>query len=215
MEGREDVAGGRRPGRVGRRVLVLGIEAGDAPQQVERIEVDLVVDRLERGDDLLVEAGPEIRLAGPEVDEKALEIGLLGERRLAARLLPDVGDDRREDLLLVEAPELLEVGLERLVADDGPAGDDAEPARGHPGRSPFGEDVRERDLADPRREGARRAGPRPSRRRPRPGRSGRPARRSRTRSGRAGGRARATGPRRRDRAPGASGSARRRRAWPG
>ena len=153
MDEGQDGAGRRGARRVGRQFGVLGIEAGDAPEAVESVEIDFVVEGLQGTDVLLVEAEPVIRLAQPDFHEEALEIGLLGEGRGLARFRQDVLVEGLEDPLLVEGPGLLQVGFERLVGEDLGAGRETQPARRDPRRPPFGQSREVGDFADPGREG--------------------------------------------------------------
>jgi hypothetical protein len=63
MDDREDVAGSAVPGRVFRDVCVLRVYFGDPPEKIEGIEIDFVMESLERADDFLVQSDPIIGFA--------------------------------------------------------------------------------------------------------------------------------------------------------
>ena len=107
MDDREDLAGRRQPPPRRR--------APERVEEIERDEIEILVQRLERRDQLLVDADPEVGLAHPDFDvEVAMERLLVGQR-------PVVGDlhhvvvDPRQHLRLVVIPEPLGIGRDARV----------------------------------------------------------------------------------------------------
>ena len=97
MDDRKHLAGGVQP-----RACVS--RAAHRDEEVERDEIQVLVQRLERRHQLLVHADPEVRLAHPHFDvEIAVERLLVGRRAVAGRP-HHVVVDLRQHLLLVVRP---------------------------------------------------------------------------------------------------------------
>ena len=107
MNDREDLAGRRQPPPRRR--------PPERVEEVERDEVEVLVERLERRDHLLVDADPEVGLAHPHLDVEVAMERLLVRRRPVARDLHHVVVDPRQRLALVDVPEALRIGGDARV----------------------------------------------------------------------------------------------------
>jgi hypothetical protein len=114
------------PGRVQSR---LRQRAPHGREEIEGDEVQVLVQRLEGGDLLLVDADPVVRLAHPHLDVEVAVERLLVGGRLAAGRLHDVVVHPRQHLALVVVPEPLGVGLDARVDGRPPADRRGQPAR--------------------------------------------------------------------------------------
>ena len=106
-------------------------EAAHYVEEVQRVEVDLLVERLHRRDLLLIDRQAVVRLAEREVDGQLAEERRVFRARLAFAERHHVIVERRQRLRLEPIPEPLGIGRDPLV-DRGAAGDVClDPAGGH------------------------------------------------------------------------------------
>ena len=130
MNDREDLAWRRQPS-AGRR-------ASQRVEEVERHEVQIFVQRLERRDQLFVDADAKVGLAHPDFDVEVAVERLLVRQRLIVGDAHHVVVDARQHLRLVVVPETLRVGANphvdrRLSVDFAP-----QPASRHVDARPAG-----------------------------------------------------------------------------
>ena len=118
------------PSRI--RQLLTARVAPQQPVEPERREVDVLVERVHRRDDLLVEIEEVVRLGERQLDGQLAEQRrvLAVAARVAVMKLHDVVVHARQRLLLVVVPEGLGVGADALVHHPLAVGLDGEP----PGR---------------------------------------------------------------------------------
>ena len=92
------------------------LAAEDAPE-VDRVEGEVLVERVHRGDPFLVEIQQEVRLAHLDVQEEIPEEGLVLQAQVAARVLPRELEHPGLGVELVVVPEPLRVGADVHVGD--------------------------------------------------------------------------------------------------
>ena len=99
---RKDLAGRRQPPPRGR--------AAQRVEEVERHEVQILMQRFQRGHHLFIDANPEIGLAHPHFDVEIAMEWLLVRQRTILGDLHHVVVDARQHLRLVVIPEALGIG---------------------------------------------------------------------------------------------------------
>ncbi len=123
MDDREDLPWRVQP--------VLRHRSAHRREEVERHEVEVLVQRLQRRHQLLVDTDARVGLAHPHLDVEVPVERLLVGRRLAARDLHHVVVDARQHLGLVVVPEALGVRLDARVHQCLAIHPRRQPSRGH------------------------------------------------------------------------------------
>ena len=134
---------------------LLGGGAAQSIEEVQRHEIQVFVQGLERRDELFIHADAEVRLAHPHVDVEIAEEGLLVRHRFVVGDLHHVVVDARQYLRLVVVPEALGVGLDAAVGDLRAVDGGRQPARCHLHLRPAGKLVEVLARHELRAEGCR------------------------------------------------------------
>ena len=135
MHHRDDTAGIGEPG--------AAREAAHHVEEVERVEVNLFVQRFHRRDLFLIDRQPVLRLAEREVHGQLAEEWRILGARFAFAERHDVVVERGQRLRLEVIPETLGIGGNPLVGDN-PAGHvGLDPSGGHPHVLVVGESIEE------------------------------------------------------------------------